>query len=207
MSSYKTEQEHFWAGEFGDAYTQRNSGEAVVVSNIALFAKILARTHAVGSLIEFGANRGLNLAAIKKLLPGVEMSAIEINATAVEELSQLDGVKVYPESILDFVPDYQRDLALIKGVLIHLDPAELVGVYDKLYQSARRYICLVEYYNPTPVEIPYRGHQGKLFKRDFAGEMLDRFPDLRLADYGFVYHRDANFPQDDATWFLLEKLA
>jgi hypothetical protein len=34
--------------------------------------------------------------------------------------------------------------------------------------------------------------------------MLDRFPDLSLVEYGFVYHRDP-FPQDDLTWFLLEK--
>ena len=40
---------------------------------------------------------------------------------------------------------------------------------------------------------------------NFAGEMLDRFRDLRLVDYGFVYHRDVNFPQDDITWFLMEK--
>ena len=51
----------------------------------------------------------------------------------------------------------------------------------------------------------YRGHEGKLFKRDFAGELLDKYPDLKLIDYGFVYHRDTNFPQDDCTWFLLEK--
>ena len=51
----------------------------------------------------------------------------------------------------------------------------------------------------------YRGHTEKLFKRDFAGEMLDRFNDLKLADYGFVYRRDMLFPQDDINWFLLEK--
>jgi len=45
-----------------------------------------------------------------------------------------------------------------------------------------------------------------LFKRDFAGEMLDRFKDLELLDYGFVYHRDNNFPQDDLNWFLLRKM-
>ena len=38
--------------------------------------------------------------------------------------------------------------------------------------------------------MPYRGHTARLFKRDFAGEMLDRFSDLRLVDYGFRYHRD-----------------
>jgi spore coat polysaccharide biosynthesis protein SpsF len=56
------------------------------------------------------------------------------------------------------------------------------------------------------VEIPYRGHSGKLFKRDFAGEILDAYSDLNLIDYGFAYHRDNYFKQDDITWFLLEKL-
>jgi len=45
------------------------------------------------------------------------------------------------------------------------------------------------------------------FKRDFAGEMLDRYRDLKLVDYGFAYHRDPAFSHDDITWFLLEKVA
>ena len=94
---------------------------------------------------------------------------------------------------------------LIKGVLIHIAPEELLEVYDKLYNSSKRYICIAEYYNPVPVEVQYRGHSGKLFKRDFTGEMLDKYSDLQLVDYGFIYHRDNNFPQDDITWFLLEK--
>ena len=53
--------------------------------------------------------------------------------------------------------------------------------------------------------VNYRGHADRLFRRDFAGEMLDKFNDLRLLDYGFVYHRDPSFPQDDFTWFLLDK--
>jgi spore coat polysaccharide biosynthesis protein SpsF len=53
--------------------------------------------------------------------------------------------------------------------------------------------------------INYRGHKDRLFKRDFAGELMDKYPDLKLVDYGFVWRRDNNFPQDDGTWFLLEK--
>ena len=63
----------------------------------------------------------------------------------------------------------------------------------------------MEYYSPTPVEIVYRGHSDRLFKRDFAGEMLDRFADLKLVDYGFDYHRDPVFSLGDINWFLLEK--
>jgi len=31
------------------------------------------------------------------------------------------------------------------------------------------------------------------------------YQDLQLIDYGFVYHRDPNWPQDDLHWFLMEK--
>ena len=64
---------------------------------------------------------------------------------------------------------------------------------------------MCEYYNPAPVAVTYRGHTNRLFKRDFCGEIMTRFPDLRLADYGFAYRRDPSFPQDDITWFLMEK--
>lgn len=206
MQEFKTEQEQFWAGDFGDEYTLRNQGVNWVASNIACFAKILAYTDTVRSVIEFGANLGLNLQAIRYLLPEVKLSAIEINQKAVEELQRLGGIKVYHESILDFSPDYTRDLVLIKGVLIHINPNNLPQVYDLLYNTSSHYICIAEYYNPSPVEITYRGHTGKLFKRDFAGDMLNRFSNLKLVDYGFVYHRDKKFPQDDITWFLLEKI-
>ena len=132
-------------------------------------------------------------------------SAIEINEKAVTQLKEIENIKVYHSSILDFQPDEKRDLVLIKRVLIHINPNELNNVYELLYRSSRKYICIAEYYNPSPVEVRYRGHEGKLFKRDFAGEIMEKFPNLKLIDYGFVYHRDNNFPQDDTTWFLLEK--
>jgi spore coat polysaccharide biosynthesis protein SpsF len=94
---------------------------------------------------------------------------------------------------------------LIKGVLIHINPEMLNTVYEKLYQASKRFILVCEYYNPSPVAIPYRGQTDRLFKRDFAGEMLEKYPDLCLVDYGFSYRRDPAFPQDDITWFLMEK--
>jgi len=203
--TFKTDQEKFWAGKFGDEYAERNKQKKHFVSNIALFARILRRTGQINNVIEFGANIGMNLLAIKELLPEVDLSAIEINSKATRDLKKIEGLKVYEQSILDFIPDYPRELVLIKGVLIHINPDALANVYDLLYQTSARYICLAEYYNPTPVEITYRGHSDRLFKRDFAGEMLDRYEDLTLIDYGFVYYRDKHFPQDDITWFLLGK--
>ena len=205
MAEYKTDQEHFWAGDFGDAYIDRNPNNFELASRLSLFAKILNRTRNVQSVIEFGANIGNNLKVLAQLLPGVDLNAVEINAKAVEALRDWGGAKVHHQSILDFSMDSPCDLSFMSGVLIHINPDILPEVYERLYQASCRYVCVVEYYNPSPVEISYRGHDGKLFKRDFTGELLQRYTDLQLLDYGFVYHGDNNYPLDDLTWFLLEK--
>jgi len=205
MEKFQTEQEAFWAGGFGNDYIERNNNLRIVSGNISLFAHIFKCTRNISSIIEFGANIGLNLIAIKSLLPNAELSAIEINKKAVKKLSSVEGIKVYNESILNFQPDYKRDFAFSKLVLIHIDPDMLQHVYDLLYQTSNKYICIAEYYNPTPLSIPYRGHKNRLFKRDFAGELLDRYTDLKLIDYGFAYRRDNYHEYDDFNWFLLEK--
>ncbi|MCZ2207863.1 hypothetical protein [Cylindrospermopsis raciborskii] len=91
MSGYKTEQESFWAEKFGDDYIERNSGDLCLARNIALFSRILSRTQGVNSLVEFGANIGLNLQAVRQLLPHIELSAIEINESAASKLRSLPG--------------------------------------------------------------------------------------------------------------------
>lgn len=207
---YKTEQERFWHGGFGDDYINRNEdNRELLAADTALFAEILGRTSGITSVIEFGSNIGINLKAIKTLMPDVKAAAIEINHKAASRLREdkfFQGeIEVYEESILQFRAKKTYDMSLIKGVLIHIDPNELEDVYEKLYRSSEKYICIAEYYNPTPVELLYRGNEGKLFKRDFAGEFMDKYPDCRLVDYGFKYHRDNNFPDDDITWFLMEK--
>lgn len=203
---FATEQEEFWAGKFGDDYVGRNTGDRLIGSNASLFAKMLAGCPDAKSLIEFGSNIGLNLRAIRSLRPALTLDAIEINAEAVKQLESWGGVNsIHHGSILDFHPQQQWDIALIKGVLIHINPDQLSKVYESLFRASRRYICLVEYYNPSPVEVVYRGHEKRLFKRDFAGEMLDKYPQLKIVDYGFIWHRDPVFPQDDVTWFVLEK--
>lgn len=203
---FSTEQEAFWAGKFGDEYISRNTGDQLVGSNGAMLSKLIANCTGVESLIEVGANVGLNLMAIRHLCPKWRLDAVEINAAAVKRLQDWGGVnKIHHCSVLDFESDQQWDIVLVKGVLIHINPDYLPRVYEKVFKASNRYIFVVEYYNPVPVEVNYRGHSGRLFKRDFAGEMLDKYSNLRVVDYGFVWHRDPAFPQDDVTWFVLEK--
>ncbi len=204
--TYKTEQEKFWAGEFGNEYISRNKSEEYLASNLNFFSKAFNQLGKPNSIIEFGANVGMNLRAIKLLFPNIELSGIEINKTASEELSDLIGKdNVFNGSIFDFTPTKRFDISFIKGVLIHINPEMLSTVYEKLYQSSNKYILVAEYYNPSPVTVSYRGHKDRLFKRDFAGEMLEIYDDLELIDYGFIYKRDKAFPQDDVTWFLIKK--
>jgi pseudaminic acid biosynthesis-associated methylase len=204
--TFKTEQEAFWAGDFGTEYIQRNQGDALLASNLDFFAKALRAARGVKTCIEFGANIGMNLKALKLLHPEQEQHGIEINADAAHELGlTIPPTHVHTSSILDFNPQRTWDLALIKGVLIHINPDELPQVYDKLVTACGKYLLVAEYYNPAPVAIPYRGHTDRLFKRDFAGEIMDRHPQIELIDYGFAYRRDSNFPQDDITWFLMGK--
>lgn len=206
--SYKTEQEEFWAGSFGDDYIARNEGNELLASNLNFFTKALRSTSKLNSVIEFGANIGMNLRALKLLYPNQEQFGIEINEKAATELkSFLGDDRVFNQSIFDFKMDTKVSLSLIKGVLIHINPEMLSSVYEALYNASDRYILVCEYYNPSPVEINYRGHSQRLFKRDFCGEMLETYSDLELVDYGFSYKRDPSFPQDDITWFLMEKSA
>jgi spore coat polysaccharide biosynthesis protein SpsF len=204
--TFKTDQEEFWAGEFGADYIRRNQGNALLASNLDFFAKALRMSRHVNTCIEFGANIGMNLKALKLLHPAQDQYGIEINADAASELTRfIPPDHVYQTSILDFKSQRTWDLALIKGVLIHINPDELPQVYDKLVAATGNYLLVAEYYNPAPVSIPYRGYTDRLFKRDFAGEIMERHPKMQLVDYGFAYRRDPNFPQDDITWFLMEK--
>lgn len=204
--NFKTEQEFFWAGEFGTDYISRNDSKELLASNLNFFSRALKSANNIQSCIEFGANIGMNLRALKLLFPNMQQYGIEINSLAAQGLEQILGKEhVFEGSIFDYEVRETMDLALIKGVLIHINPDMLKDVYHKLYQASHRYILVCEYYNPSPVTIPYRGHNNRLFKRDFCGEMLDLFPDLELIDYGFAYKRDPAFPQDDITWFLMKK--
>lgn len=196
-----------WVGYFGDDYTSRQPD--LLAARKAMFARILSSVRfPIKSVIEFGAGTGENLKALRALLVGANLTGVEVNNSAFLEMKKHADL-AFHGSIQEFPSAGEWDLAFTRGLLIHIpeDNFQLANAYKTLYQASRRYILLAEYYNPTQVMVLYRGQDNLLWKRDFAGDMLDRYPDLKLVDYGFVYHRDPLVPQDDITWFLLEKVA
>jgi len=206
LNPYNTDEEAFWAGEFGDEYIIRNNGSEMLASNLSFFSKATRLVHKPSNAIEFGANIGMNLKALKLLYPKLTNYGIEINRTAILQLRNLlEDKYIYNTSVLEFNSDMAWDLVFTKGLLIHINPNKLGFLYEKLVKATKKYLLIAEYYHPHPVSISYRGHNDKLYKRDFAGEILDKYKELELVDYGFAYKRDRNFPQDDINWFLLEK--
>jgi pseudaminic acid biosynthesis-associated methylase len=204
LLSYKSEQENFWAGEFGDEYILRNDSAKQKSSNIALWCKILDHLEDSSSFLEFGCNIGLNLDALKAINPSFRLGGVEINAKAHSIATSKGHKDVRLGSIVEPFESDAYDVCFISGVLIHINPELLARVYENLVQNSTKFIVVIENYNPTPVEVPYRGNRERLFKRDFAGELMDQF-NLTLRGYGFVYHRDRHFPQDDVNWFVLAR--
>jgi pseudaminic acid biosynthesis-associated methylase len=204
---FKTKQESLWAGEFGNEYINRNKGEELIISNTDLFGQILRITPGVKSIVELGCNIGLNLQALKRINNNFELCGYEINKIAAQKARDLKIANIIDGTILDVLSTGKKyDLCFTAGVLIHINPDELHRVYENLYNLSKRYILICEFYNPSPVVVEYRGNKDSLFKRDFAGELIDKY-NLRLINYGFKYHRDYYFPGDDINWFLLEKQA
>lgn len=198
-------QEQLWRGKFGYGYRLRNSGESLVKSNVALFGKVLGSAENCGTVLELGAGSGMNVEAVRSVFPRSVYTAVEINKSACEDLGKIEGVEVVRQSILEYQAPGLFDLVFTKGVLIHMPPEELGKVYDLMFFSSRQYVALIEYHDQQIRPLRYRGRAGRLWKRDFCGELRARHPELKLVDYGFLYKGDELGQGEDLNWFLLEK--
>jgi spore coat polysaccharide biosynthesis protein SpsF len=202
-------QANHWAGTQGNDYAARSPGN--INSMAYLWHTILCRNVSRGfnlaSVIEFGAGMGTNLQALKRIYTHptpLHRTGVEINKDTCMHLAQHCETLIC-SPLQELKPLPPADLTYTRGVLIHIPEPDLPHVYDLLYHSSRRWIMVAEYYAPKRTMIPYRGQDNLLWKADFAGEMMDRHKGLILRDYGFVYHGDRDAPQDDVTWFLMEK--
>lgn len=199
----------FWASEFGDEYTMRNAAtEAAVQLRVRGLVEIWnsMRGDPPASVLECGANVGLNLRALQRFTQ-VELHAIEPNAKARDAVIA-DGIlpaKRIHDATLDKLPfpDSSIDLVFTSGVLIHVPPDGLERACREVYRVSRKYVMALEYFSKSPETITYRGHDNLLFKRDFGSFYLDLFPDLAAVAEGFLWRRTTGY--DDATWWVFRK--
>lgn len=204
-----TPQLRAWTGGFGDAYvdrhpfTQRHLGPGTEA-----FRRMVGELR-LESALEVGSNVGRNLRFIQTLFGSrVKLYAVEPNLKAFEALASETPVQLEGAWNCDVfrlpLGDATIDVVFTAGVLIHIAPRDLGRATDEIVRVARKYVLCIEYFSHTPEEVPYRGHRGLLFKRDFGAFYADRFPNLRCVDYGFLWKRELRI-FDDLTWWLFEK--
>ncbi len=191
--------EELWSGEFGEAYIARNraAGDAR-----GPFWTTLVSEFPVTRVLEVGCNTGANLRWLTGTVP--EVYGIDVSASALAEvrktLTNVNAVHAAGRE-LPF-RDGWFDLVFTMGVLIHQPPEAVPLVMHEIVRCSRRYVLCGEYYAEQLTEVPYRGHQGALFKRDFGGLYANLFPDLTLRANGFLSREQG---WDDVTWWMFEK--
>jgi pseudaminic acid biosynthesis-associated methylase len=194
--------EDLWAGDFGNAYVERN--QAAGNSRQTFWEELLDAHISIQRVLEVGCNLGANLRWIANKRPQRDIYGVDINHKALAELHQtLPQVNAIwsPARELPF-RDRWFDLTFTMGVLIHQPESTLPLVMSEVVRCSKRYVLCGEYFAPETTEVFYRGHEGALFKRDYGKRYQELFPELRLCAEGFL-GRDSGW--DDVTYWLFEK--
>jgi pseudaminic acid biosynthesis-associated methylase len=176
--------EQLWGGEFGDEYVDRNDQ----FDQVAPFWRERLPGLSCNRVLEVGCNVGGNLQWIVEAVPPRQVYGVDINTKALGHLvRRVPGVNAVwsPARELPF-RDGWFDLVFTIGVLIHQPDDTLPLVMAEMVRCSRRWVLCGEYHDTESVAVPYRGHEGALFRRDYGGLFQQLFPDLRLREQGFV---------------------
>jgi spore coat polysaccharide biosynthesis protein SpsF len=202
-SDQSTRLEELWAGDFGDQYIERNKDAES--GRRSFWEEQLGRL-GVTSVLEVGCNIGGNLRWIAELLGPEKVAGIDVNEKALELLRErVPGVDARLARGADLpFDDGSFDLVFTTGVLIHQDPeTQLEPMMREIVRVSSRYVIAGEYHAEALTEVPYRGQDGALFKRDFGALYQQLFPELSLVDGGFLSPQEGRW--DDLTYWILRK--
>ena len=187
----KTVQAQVWAGEFGRAYTDRNTLDvedlnALWSANYGITRREINQVFLQdipknASFLEVGCNVGNQLLQLQEL--GYRnLSGVEIQSYAAEiAKSRVKNVAIRQGSALAL--PYGNDsfeVVFTSGVLIHVAPEDLPRAMEEIHRCAKTYIWGAEYYAPDVTQVNYRGHEKLLWKMDYARRYLECFKDVDL---------------------------
>lgn len=194
--------EALWAGDFGDAYVERNKAAGDVREP---FWRGLLAEFPTTSALEVGCNLGGNLRWVASVLPPQQVFGVDVNLSALRTLrAAVPDVNAVHTRGRDLpFRDRWFDLVFTMGVLIHQPESTLPLVMGEIVRCSRKYVVCGEYFAEQTVEVPYRGHSGALFKRDYGGLYQALFPELTLRKQGFM-GKDQGW--DDVTYWVFEKV-
>jgi pseudaminic acid biosynthesis-associated methylase len=194
--------EELWAGEFGNEYVDRN---IAAYDRRGEFWLPLLDELQPASVLEVGCNVGGNLQWITQRVDPTKVTGVDVNSKALRLLDQrVPGVQGIHSPARDLpVSDRSVELVFTMGVLIHQPEETLEKVMSEMVRASSRYVFCGEYFDTETVEVPYRGHAGALFRRDYGSLFLDLFPfDLTLIREGYLSEEDG---WDRVTWWLFER--
>ena len=194
--------EALWSGEFGNAYVDRNRAAGAVRGSFwhRIMTDVSAQT-----VLKVGCNVGANLRWIATLRPPHWIYGVDINLKALRELRRTHPDVNAQWSAVRDLPFCDRwfDMVFTMGVLIHQPEDALPLVMAEIVRCSRRYVLCGEYFAEQTIEVPYRGQNGALFKRNYGRIYQDLFPELHLVQQGFLCRNEG---WDDITYWLFEKV-
>jgi len=209
----QTAQTRVWQGEFGRAYTDRNTLEMAEldalwsrnygVSRSAINQTFLEGIPRSASFLEVGCNVG-NQLLLLQAQGYTQLTGIELQSYALAGArSRLKNVALQQGSALALpFEDQTFDVVFTSGVLIHIAPDDLPQAMSEIHRCARHYIWGAEYFSPELTAVNYRGNDDLLWKMDYARKYLTLFDDLELVkERRFQYLENDNVD----TVFLLKK--
>lgn len=209
-----TKQMEKWSGDFGKEYTDRNvfSLEELDtlykskygVTRTELNQRFLEGMDRSIRVLEVGSNVGNQLLCLQSMgfvnLYGIELQsyAVALSKARTKRINIIEG------SAFDIpYKDGYFDLVFTSGVLIHINPSDIVWALREILRCTREYIWGFEYYADEHTEITYRGHKELLWKADYAKLYLAQFEDLKIVkEERLKYLTSDNV---DAMFFLRKK--
>jgi len=209
----QTAQTRVWQGEFGRAYTDRNTLEMAEldalwsrnygVSRSAINQMFLEGIPRSASFLEVGCNVG-NQLLLLQAQGYTQLTGIELQSYALAGArSRLKNVALQQGSALALpFEDQAFDVVFTSGVLIHIAPDDLPRAMSEIHRCARHYIWGAEYFSPELTAVNYRGNDDLLWKMDYSRKYLTLFDDLELVKERRLQYLENN---NVDTVFLLKK--
>ena len=185
-----TNQETFWAGEFGQQYTDRNTRDRAEwdtfyraswgLTKADINARFCADWPRDYRILEVGCNTGMQLRGLQDA-GFTNLYGIELQHYAVEQAKQTtQQINIIQGSGFELpFRDNYFDVVVTNGVLIHISPDDLPRLMAEMVRVSRQFIWGFEYFAESLTEIPYRGNTGFLWKADYAELFQAQFPDLQ----------------------------
>ena len=185
--------ETLWAGDFGDAYTERNRDAG---HGRGEFWRELVAKYEITSALEVGCNAGANLLHLSEM---IKVAGVDVNQGALDLIPQRIPTWRVSASDLPF-PNRSFDLAFTIGVLIHIPLVKLNLAMGEIVRCSDRYVLCGEYHAEVEETVPYRGQERALWRRPY-GELYQEQFGLALVDSGLL----TGGTWDDIDWALLER--